>query len=540
MKRYLFFHKRTLFFVVLLGIVSGVLNSGIALVLEYLIDDISNPGFTINSFILYGGLSFVYALLMMASFWGYEILLSHYLSSCSQKLRDDLFAAIEKKPVALYRENSTLEWVSHLTNDVNSVANNYFSNWLSLPYYLSCYASALVISILINYYVALLLFGLSFVVFLVPLFFDKKIRETNLLASKRYGELMTFIQEYFMGKEVVTSFDAFESVNEDEKQEANKLRLLQFKGNMLNYSSMSLSGFVITALQLGVIVLTGVLAYQGLLGLGAVLAFIQLASNLYNPLSSFVSSFTAISGMRSVNMLLGGYLENEQKESKKKASPLTKQITLKDVSFSYGDKMIFKGVDVAFEKGKKYLITGASGSGKSSLLSLLADETIPSKGIIYFDEDPYPDITYYSLKKEVYLCEQDSLLFSRSLRENIDFKKEGNDDLLHEVVDKAGLASFIAKRGLDARLDPEKEKTSGGERQRIALARALYSQASILLLDEITASLDDKTATEILKSVLMLDKTIIMASHNVPTSFYSRFDGVFVIENQTIRLLSKS
>lgn len=111
--------------------------------------------------------------------------------------------------------------------------------------------------------------------------------------------------------------------------------------------------------------------------------------------------------------------------------------------------------------------------------------------------------------------------------------------MLHKVIEEAGLSSFIDKRGLETRLDPEKEKTSGGERQRIALARALYSRASTLLLDEITASLDDKTTIGILESVLMLDKTIIMVSHNIPLTFYARFDGVFAIENGTIAPFSK-
>jgi ATP-binding cassette, subfamily B, bacterial len=471
---------------------------------------------------------------MMVSFWGYQLLFSHYLTKCSQKLRDDLFYAIERKPVQTYREKSTPEWVSHLTNDVNSVANNYFSNWLGLPYYLSCYCSALVISILINYYVALLLFGLSFVVFLIPLFFDKKIRQTNLLTSKRYGELMKYIQEYFSGREVVISFDGFETVEEDEKKKGHQLQLLQFKSNCLNYSSMSLSGFVITALQLGVIVLTGVLAYQGLLGLGSVLAFIQLASNLYNPLSSFVSSFTAISGMRAINKMLGGYLTNEKSDSGVSAPPLLWGIRLKNVSFSYGEKKIINQANLSFEKGKKYLIYGSSGSGKSTLLSLLADEATPSEGELLLDEVPYLQMNYYSLKKEIFLCEQDSLLFTRSLRDNIDFNKDGNESLLRQVIERAGLKTLAEKRGLDAPLDPEKEKTSGGERQRIALARALYSGASTLLLDEITASLDEQTTNEILESVLRLDKTIIMVSHNVPEQLYSRFDGVFKFENETI------
>lgn len=129
------------------------------------------------------------------------------------------------------------------------------------------------------------------------------------------------------------------------------------------------------------------------------------------------------------------------------------------------------------------------------------------------------------MTKSIYYCEQTSRVFPITLRDNIVFGTEDNETRLHEVLTLCGLEAFVSERGLDAPLNPEMNSSSGGETQRIALARALYRNPKVLLLDEITSGLDEQTNSQILKAIFHLPMTVILVSHHMSKELEKRWDG---------------
>lgn len=136
------------------------------------------------------------------------------------------------------------------------------------------------------------------------------------------------------------------------------------------------------------------------------------------------------------------------------------------------------------------------------------------------------------LYERVSFAQQSSFVFNRSVRGNIDFKYEGNENALDRAINESELQSFVEENGLDNVIDEEVNRISGGEKQRIGLARALFRNTKVLLLDEVTASLDRDTAHKVEKNILGLqDKTVLIISHKIHEDLIGGYDKILVMEN---------
>lgn len=196
------------------------------------------------------------------------------------------------------------------------------------------------------------------------------------------------------------------------------------------------------------------------------------------------------------------------------------RIVLRDLALSYGDRAIFENLNLCFEKGKSYLITGTSGCGKSSLLKMVAGEMAPSAGeISVFGSRPesYPLVSYVS---------QDTYIFEDTVRDNITLGKEKSKAEIDALIDFLQL-----NLDCDEKIDSSRE-ISGGEKKRIGLARAFVTTNEVMLLDEITNGLNHALAMEITKKILALHKTVLFVSHDVSDDFRNLFDGIIDLSGE--------
>ncbi|MCI1244365.1 MAG: ABC transporter ATP-binding protein/permease [Bacilli bacterium] len=523
MKKYLYWSKGFYFLLLFLAFLDAVLEAGIALVIEYLVNNISSDSFDITTFIGYGAAALGYAVIMITCFFGYNSYVAWYLNKAVKRLSDDVFSSLMEKNTASFQENNVSSYLSVLMNDCTRVANQYLGPMLSLPGFILTYLAALAMSLYINWAIALFLLAFSFLVFLVPYFFNKPMNLRNEEIQKAFSNLSSQYQNFLQGHDVVRSLSAYDYVFEKESRSSMKAYRAAFRQSRLSLGVSSLSSLLTTVLQISVIVGSGIIASQGGLAFGAVLAFIQLANNLYNPLSSFATSVSSIKGMSSVNASL--LTLTTQEFSKKDKIELDGRLSVQDLSFSYGEKEIISHFSYSFEPGKKYLIEGESGSGKSTLLRLLSDSGEPYVGTIEASGHDYRDLSFKTVASAVYYCEQTSRIFPGTLKENVLFGSPYDDGKFTKAIRLAGLVDFVKERGTDTLLDPELNSSSGGETQRIALARAIYHEPKILLLDEITSGLDEMTNRSIQESILGLPMTIVFVCHNVLPSLPKQFDG---------------
>lgn len=209
-----------------------------------------------------------------------------------------------------------------------------------------------------------------------------------------------------------------------------------------------------------------------------------------------------------------------EKTSDDRGNGSDNRIVLRDLALSYGDRAIFENLNLCFEKGKSYLITGTSGCGKSSLLKMVAGEMTPSAGeISVFGSRPesYPLVSYVS---------QDTYIFEDTVRDNITLGKEKSKAEIDALIDFLQL-----NLDCDEKIDSSRE-ISGGEKKRIGLARAFVTTNEVMLLDEITNGLNHALAMEITKKILALHKTVLFVSHDVSDDFRNLFGGIIDLSGE--------
>ncbi len=210
---------------------------------------------------------------------------------------------------------------------------------------------------------------------------------------------------------------------------------------------------------------------------------------------------------------------------------ITNSLELKDIYFSYGDKETLKGINLVASEGKKVAIVGETGGGKSTLASLMVGFYQPQSGKILYDGINYDEIGLDVIRENVYLTLQSPLLFNNTIRYNLTFGKNIDDDEIYKALEIAQLKEFVEglKNGLDEMVGKNGVRLSGGQRQRLSIARMIIAKPNIVILDESTSSLDVDTEERLFNqlSSFLKDRTTIIIAHRLST--ITQADYIYLI-----------
>lgn len=293
-----------------------------------------------------------------------------------------------------------------------------------------------------------------------------------------------------------------------------------------------------------VLVLGGYKVFHGNLTVGELLIFITYTSYLYDPIENILSSVGQYKG------LLAGVKRVHAVLSEKADLPdpaigvnivngVTGSIIFKDVSFSHGSKTVLDHVSFEIIAGQKVAFVGTSGSGKSTILSLLPRFNRVDSGFIYLDSHEIGQINLASLRNQFGIVSQEAELFSGTIHENIGFAIPDEHLDLPDIMiaaEAANATDFIQKlpHGLETEVGEGGNSLSGGQKQRISIARAFVKNPPILLLDEPTSALDRASSAKIITAIkkLMVGKTVLMATHEI--SLLKEMDVVYVVDQGTV------
>ena len=217
-------------------------------------------------------------------------------------------------------------------------------------------------------------------------------------------------------------------------------------------------------------------------------------------------------------------------------------ITVKDLHYSYQpDREILHGINYSFESGKKYAVMGPSGSGKSTLIRLLQGYYSTYEGELTFAGVPLTEIDFHSLYQKMAVIHQHVFLFETSLRNNITLFQTYPEEDIRTAIKDAGLSELLARHddNLDFAITEGGQNLSGGEQQRISIARAFLRKSQVLILDEATSNLDASTAKFIEETLLQKkDITLIAITHKTDASILQQYDDILILEDGN--LLSKT
>ena len=234
-----------------------------------------------------------------------------------------------------------------------------------------------------------------------------------------------------------------------------------------------------------------------------------------------------------IDKLASALQDSRREEGAEIPCRLEDGIELRNVTFSYEPgKQVLHGVSARFDAGKSYAIVGGSGSGKSTLLNLLMASHSGYGGDICYDGAELRGIRAESLYDLVSIVQQNVFIFNSSVRDNITMFREFDKSEVDEAIRLSGLSELIAARGEDYLCGENGSGLSGGEKQRISIARSLLRKTPVLLMDEATAALDAETAYYITSSILQLDGlTRIVVTHALDETLLRRYDRIFTLKN---------
>ena len=308
------------------------------------------------------------------------------------------------------------------------------------------------------------------------------------------------------------------------------------KMTMIHEAFFTIFALLVTCLDVGI------LAYawrNNHLSIGSVVALITLIDNAYTPIAIFNVIYVQYKLNKTVWMRFTGLLDLKEDTQLEQdidfPAPLS-EIHVEDVSFSYENKEVLQSVRLTIKRGEKIAFVGESGSGKSTLTKILVGLLKYDKGNILFDDEPLKNISLESLYEKVSYLSQDTPVFDGTIRENLVFDREVSENDIHVCLEKTHLLSLLAAldKGVETKIGEKGTCLSGGEKQRLALARLWFDNSDIVVLDEATSALDNVTEGIVMKNVLEQIKhaTVIAVAHRLTS--IREFDRIIVFRNGKI------
>ena len=377
---------------------------------------------------------------------------------------------------------------------------------------------------------------MSAMVVLVPMLLSKKIYTRFNEYSLAVSELSKYFENFLNGSLIVLNCNAIHKianiVNEVDKdllKKENKYwKVISFDNNIVQ--------ILILLLQFFTVFFACLLVHYGLAKVAICVAFLQIGTTIYSPLTQLISSYSYIKSVKGVVNRLSEFTKLTDKKVNK-CDIKDPSISVSGLTISYNDRKILDNVSYTFDFGKKYMLTGKSGIGKSTLLNSIFGYINKESGEIdFFNENKRVENTNDNSNSLIGYVHQKPYLFIGSLVENITmFSKEPDMEKVNKIIKQCRLDDFASQRGLNSPLDNSNNSISLGEMQRISLARILYLDKPILFLDEVTSSLDENNAHAINDAIQELDnKLVIWISHDKDTQNLTWIDQKLIIQDSKL------
>ena len=461
-----------------------------------------------------------------------------FIARAMRQYKELAFQKLTEKSIASFRDESTAAYLSALTNDAASVEADCLAQQLAVITKTVTFFGALFMMLWYSPLLTAIAVGVTALPLAASLLTGGRLQAAEKQVSERNRDFTAALSDCLSGFAVVKTFKAereifqlFAGSNRALEQEKFSRRRLKVLIGMIG----AVTGLVA---QLGVFLAGAWLALSGSgLTAGTVILFVNLMNFMIGPVSELPA---LLAGRRAALGLIGKLADALEKDGSaggsRTLSRLEHSIELRDVSFGYEEgKDVLHHVSARFEAGRAYAIVGGSGSGKSTLLNLLLAENTGYRGSVLLDGTELRELSPEALYGLMSVIQQNVFVFNASIRDNVSMFREFPQEALDEAIRRAHLRELLDARGADYLCGENGKGLSGGEKQRVSIARSLLKKSSVLLVDEATAALDMQTAHQVSSDILDLTgMTRIVVTHSLEEALLRRYDGIFVLKNGTL------
>lgn len=551
-KRYLKFvkpYRYRIIATIIVGIIKFGIPMLIPLLIKYAIDGvINNHSLTNQEKFSHLGVAIGIALFIFLIVRPPIEFIRQYLAQWTSNkilydIRKHLYNHLQALSVRFYANNQVGQVISRVINDVEQTKDFILTGLMNI--WLDCITIIIALSIMFFLDVKLTfaaIFIFPFYILTVYFFFGR-LRKLTRVRSQALAEVQGFLHERVQGMSVIKSF-AIED-NEAKNFDNHNKNFLQRAFQHTRWNAYSFAA-INTVTDLGPIIVIGVgsyLAITGSITVGTLAAFVGYLEQLFGPLRRLVSSFTTLTqSFASMDRVFQLMDEDYDIKNGIGAQPIKiskGQIDLKHVSFKYNEneKEVLHDINLTINKGETVAFVGMSGGGKSTLINLIPRFYDVTQGEILIDHHNVKDFLTGSLRNQIGLVQQDNILFSDTVKENILLgRPDATDDEVVEAAKMANAHDFISNlpNGYDTEVGERGVKLSGGQKQRLSIARIFLNNPPVLILDEATSALDLESEAIIQEAldVLSKDRTTLIVAHRLSTITHA--DRIVVMENGRI------
>lgn len=476
-------------------------------------------------------------------FYGQSYLVSYIAQRVIIDIREKLYVQFQKLQLAYYEKKQTGTIMSYITNDVAALQAALVDSLIELVTESAILVGSLVLMFYLDWKLSLV------TLIVVPLIgqamkiFGRKIKVSGALIQERTADITSLLQERISGVRVVKSF-AREDYEIERFQDQNNLN---FKANM---KSVQLTSLLTPTVEFLAAVIVSVIlwfgGYQvvnGALTAGSLVAFLTYAVNLANPVKRISRVYGTINkAMAAADRVFSVLDTAEELKDKPDAVTMPKikgNVTFEHVSFSYKPgTYVLHDLNLTAQSGQIVAFVGPSGAGKSTIANLIPRFYDVTEGSIKIDGTDIRDVKIKSLREQIGIVPQETMLFSGSVMDNIRYGRlDASDEEVIEAAKAANAHNFIMQLadGYETKIGERGITLSGGQRQRIAIARAILKNPRILILDEATSALDTESEEIVQEALdkLMVGRTSFVIAHRLSTIVGA--DKIIVLDEGRIK-----
>jgi subfamily B ATP-binding cassette protein MsbA len=441
-------------------------------------------------------------------------------------IREKLYNHLQTLSLSFFTKTPTGILISRITNDVNLIQGSVSNAVTGLIKDAFTVFGLIGVVIYRDWKLAVItLLIFSFVI--IPIKeFGKRLRKFSRKSQQRMGSITTFLHETIAGNRIVKAFNMEEYEKRRFAEENNRFFKILFKRVKLRALSQPLME-VIGGIGVAIIIwVGGYRVIQGEMTPGNFFSFMTGLFMLYAPIRDLSKvNLEVQEGLAAAARVFELLDTTPDIKDEEKASPLpsiSKGVDFREVTFKYGEEAVLRDISLHVKVGEVIALVGMSGAGKTSLVNLLPRFYDVEKGQILIDGYDIRKVTVKSLRDQIALVTQQTILFNDTVRNNIAYGNLAcSDQEIIEAAQAANAHDFIEKfsQGYETIIGEQGVKLSGGERQRLSIARALLKNAPILILDEATSSLDSDSETEVQRAMerLMEGRTVFVIAHRLST-----------------------